>query len=182
MSLANFFTILRMVLIPVFIFALFERQVGWALVAFVFAAVTDALDGFIARRTQTTTLGRFLDPMADKLMLVSAFIVLPFVTRFPVWVTAVVVARDVVLSLGYLITYLIWGAARISVRPLGKITTLVQSIGVGLVMLATFYMGSHRLVEWFSYLIAAVTVASGVDYVLFGIRQARELSAKRKAL
>lgn len=181
MSLANALTVTRMVLIPVFIALLFQRQVGWALTAFVLAAVTDALDGFIARRTQTTTLGRFLDPMADKLMLVSAFIVLPMATEFPIWVTVVVVSRDLIISLGYLITYLIWGSARVSVRPLGKITTLVQSIGVGVFMLATFYVGSHPLVLWLAYLIAAVTAASGTDYVLFGIRQARQLAAEKRS-
>jgi len=180
MSLANFLTFSRMVLIPVFIVLLFEQQVGWALLAFALAAVTDALDGFIARRTQTTTLGRFLDPMADKLMLVSAFIVLPIVTDFPVWVTGVVVARDVILSLGYLATYLVWGETKVSVRPLGKITTLVQSIGVGFVMLGTFIIGTHPAVFALTYLIAAVTLASGLDYVLFGIRQARELAAQNK--
>lgn len=180
MSLANFLTISRMVLIPVFISLLIGKRVGWALVAFVLAAVTDALDGFIARRTQTTTLGRFLDPMADKLMLVSAFIVLPMVTWFPVWVTVLVVVRDVVISAGFLITYLIWGTARIAVRPLGKITTLTQSVGVGVVMLTVFFTDTHPLILWLAYGIAAVTAASGLDYVLYGIRQARELSAARR--
>jgi cardiolipin synthase (CMP-forming) len=179
MPLANIVTVMRMVLIPVFVVLLFERQVAWALLAFVLAAVSDALDGFIARRTQTTTLGRFLDPMADKLMLVSAFIALPFVTNFPVWVTVLVVGRDVVISLGFLITYLLWHSAKVSVRLLGKITTLVQSVGIGVIMLAVLFTASPSLVPWLAYLIAAVTLASGLDYVLFGIQQARRLSAEK---
>jgi cardiolipin synthase (CMP-forming) len=172
MNLANWLTASRIFLIPVFITMLLQDRMLWALGAFIAAAVTDILDGYIARRTHTTTLGRFLDPAADKLMLVSAFVILPLIDGIPIWVTAVVVSRDVIITLGYWVTYLTWGSAKITVRPLGKVTTLSQIVGVGLVMLERLFHGPHWFVLVALYIVAGITIASGVDYVLFGIRQA----------
>jgi cardiolipin synthase (CMP-forming) len=178
MTIANWLTASRIFLIPFFITMLLQDRIWLALAAFVAAAVTDVLDGYIARRTRTTTLGRFLDPAADKLMLVSAYVILPLIDRIPVWVAAVVVSRDVILTLGYGVTYFTWGTGKITVRPLGKITTLVQILGVGLVMLDKLLHLQHESVVYTLYGVAAVTAISGVDYVLFGLRQANELSAK----
>jgi cardiolipin synthase len=181
MNLANWLTASRIFLIPFFITMLLQDRIWLALTAFLAAAITDMLDGYIARRTKTTTLGRFLDPAADKLMLVSAYVILPIIDRIPVWVAAVVVSRDVILTLGYGVTYLTWGSAKITVRPLGKMTTLVQIIGVGLVMLDKLLHLPHQSVVYTLYGVAAITAISGVDYVLFGLRQANELSARSGA-
>ena len=179
--MANWLTASRIFLIPFFITMLLQDRIWLALTAFLAAAITDMLDGYIARRTKTTTLGRFLDPAADKLMLVSAYVILPIIDRIPVWVAAVVVSRDVILTLGYGVTYLTWGSAKITVRPLGKMTTLVQIIGVGLVMLDKLLHLPHQSVVYTLYGVAAITAISGVDYVLFGLRQANELSARSGA-
>ena len=178
MTIANWLTTSRIILIPVFVMMLLQDRIWLALAAFVAAAITDVLDGYIARRTQTTTLGRFLDPAADKLMLVSSYIILPIIDRIPVWVTAVVVSRDVILVLGYGVTYMTWGTAKITVRPLGKITTFVQILGVALVMLEKIIHLNHQSVIYTLYGVAAITAFSGVDYVLFGMRQANDLSTK----
>jgi cardiolipin synthase len=177
MTLANWLTVLRIVLIPVFIAILLQGRMDWALVAFVSAALTDVLDGFVARRTRITVLGRYLDPTADKLMLVSAYVILPFIDGIPAWVSVVVVSRDVIISLGTLIIYLSWGSVKVEARPLGKLSTLVQSLAVGYVILAHLIGGLHASVLWASYLVAAITAASGIDYILIGIRQANALSA-----
>src|SRR6266699_1060563 len=98
---ANQLTLLRMFLIPAFVILVVYGYLGWALTVFVTAGITDALDGVIARRSgQKTTLGAWLDPMADKLMLVSAFVVLTLpnvglANRLPLWLTALVISRDV---------------------------------------------------------------------------------------
>jgi cardiolipin synthase len=176
MTIANWLTLSRIILIPFFITMLLQDRIGLALTAFLAAAITDMLDGYIARRTKTTTLGRFLDPAADKLMLVSAYVILPLIDGIPIWITAVVVSRDVILVLGYGVTYFTWGSAKITVRPLGKITTLVQIIGVGLVMLDKILPLQHQSVLYTLYGVAALTAISGVDYILFGMRQANELS------
>ncbi len=181
MTFANWLTVLRIVLIPVFIAILLHGRMDWALVAFVSAALTDVLDGFVARRTKITTLGRFLDPAADKLMLVSAYVILPFIDGIPAWISVVVVSRDVIISLDTLILYLSWGSAKVAVRPLGKLTTLVQSVAVGYVILAHLVVGLHDSALWAGYLVAAVTTASGLDYILIGIRQANAFSAAARS-
>lgn len=179
MTVANWLTASRIFLIPVFITMLLQDRMGWAIAAFCAAAITDMLDGYIARRTRVTTLGRFLDPMADKLMLASAFVILPIIDGIPVWVTVVVVSRDVIITLGYWIMYLTWGTAKITVRPLGKITTLAQCLAVGVVMLDKLFHGPHDLVLYAVYVVAAITAISGADYVFFGIRQANELHTRQ---
>lgn len=180
MSIANWLTFLRILLIPVFVAALMYCRLDLALASFVLAAITDALDGFVARRTKVTTLGRFLDPVADKLLLASAFIVLPIVYQFPVWISVVVVSRDVIIALGYLLIYLHWGSARIKVRPLGKLTTFLQSLFVAGFILSAMYNSFETLVLYFAYTIAVITGISGADYILQGFLHANELQAAKK--
>jgi cardiolipin synthase (CMP-forming) len=136
------------------------------------------LDGFVARRTKITTLGKILDPAADKLMVVSAYIILPFFDHIPAWVSVVVVSRDVIISLGFLIIYLNWGSTQIMVRPLGKWTTFVQCVGIGLFILSQVVTPLSVFAHYFLYLVAAVTAASGLDYILYGVRQANILTAQ----
>jgi len=94
MGLANWLTTLRILLIPVFVTLLVYRKAGWALVVFCAASLTDMLDGYIARKRGTQTrLGAFLDPVADKLLITSAFITLTYLKVIPFWITAVVVSR-----------------------------------------------------------------------------------------
>jgi len=98
MGLANWLTVLRILLIPVFISLLVYRKPGPALVVFVAAALTDLLDGYVARRHGLSSrLGAFLDPMADKLLLVSSFVTLTWLKALPFWIAAVVISRDLIL-------------------------------------------------------------------------------------
>jgi cardiolipin synthase len=96
-GLANWLTMLRILLIPVFVTLLVYRRPGLALLVFCLASLTDLLDGYIARaRGRQTRLGAFLDPVADKLLLTSAFVTLTYLKVIPFWITAVVVSRDLV--------------------------------------------------------------------------------------
>ena len=103
LTLANQLTILRIILIPGFVLLVVYGYLGWALIVFLTAGVTDALDGLIARRAgQRTALGAWLDPMADKLLLVTTFVVLtlpgiPLANHLPLWLTVFVISRDVVI-------------------------------------------------------------------------------------
>src|SRR5215210_1863625 len=110
-TLPNLLTVIRMALIPVFVSLLVYQRFGWALFVFVVAGVTDGLDGLLARNlNQGSELGRILDPIADKLMLVTAFIFLsqrnilppPLPRHFPIpfWVTAAVISRDIFIVVG----------------------------------------------------------------------------------
>src|SRR2546428_556464 len=95
MGLANGLTVLRILLIPVFVTLLVDRKPGWALLVFSIAALTDLLDGWVARyQGMQSRLGAFLDPMADKMLLMASFVTLTYLKALPFWITAVVITRD----------------------------------------------------------------------------------------
>src|SRR5437870_11949217 len=125
MGLANWLTVLRILSIPVFVSLLVYRKPGPALVVFVAAALTDLLDGYVARRHGLSSrLGAFLDPMADKLLLVSSFVTLTWLKALPFWIAAVVISRDLILMVGALVIPL--AAGRIQPLP----TRAAQSAAV----------------------------------------------------
>jgi cardiolipin synthase len=172
-GLANWLTTLRILLIPVFVTLLVYRRPGLALVIFCLASLTDLLDGYIARaRGRQTRLGAFLDPVADKLLLTSAFVTLTYLKIIPFWITAVVVSRDLVLSVGVLVIHVAGGAVHPAPTRLGKLSTVLQMTTV-LVAMVAFYLGGVprwllRVVFWAT---AALTVASGLQYLTQGLRQ-----------
>ena len=178
MSLPTYITLFRFLLIPL-IYAFIAYYTNekdhmrlFALTLFTLASVTDALDGFIARRWNLrTTLGTFLDPLADKLLLVSAFVgisVSSLPLKPPLWVVIVVVFRDLFLVAGLFIIYLT--TQKISLEPnvLGKTTTFSQMVTI------VFILMQIPLAPIFWFLTAALTVASGIVYVLSGLRQLHE--------
>jgi cardiolipin synthase len=170
MTLANGLTVLRIVLIPVFVTLLVYRRPGWALAVFATAALTDLLDGWWARRQGIASrLGAFLDPMADKLLLSAAFVTLTYLKTLPFWITALVLSRDIILVVGALIVHM--AGARIYPRPTwaGKAATLFQVLTV-LAGLAGRYVplpGATRMLLWAT---ALFTVASGLQYLVQGLR------------
>ena len=140
MGLANWLTLLRILLIPVFVTLLVYEQRGPALAVFLAAALTDSLDGWVARqRGSQSRLGAFLDPLADKLLLVSSFVTLTWLRALPFWIAAVVISRDVILMVGALAIHMAGG--RITPRPsrVGKLATFFQILTVLLGLLAPFY-------------------------------------------
>ncbi|MFI5177296.1 MAG: CDP-alcohol phosphatidyltransferase family protein [Vicinamibacterales bacterium] len=184
LTAANQLTLLRLLLVPVFVLCMIYGWPGWALAAFVVAGLTDALDGLIARRTgQLTTLGAWLDPMADKLLLVTTFVMLTLpglnsVNRFPVWLTVLVISRDVAIVLTVAIVNL--AVARRTFRPsmLGKAATAIYVVTAGITLLANYLRRPSVTVTGLIYLSLAVTLASGFDYVIrmtrFGAAQPAE--------
>ena len=126
---ANQLTLLRMLLIPAFVILVVYGHLGWALIVFAIAGLTDGLDGLIARRSgQKTSLGAWLDPMADKLLLVSTFIVLTLpglglANRLPIWLTVLIISRDVVIVLTVAIVNLAIGPRTFRPSIFGKIAT-----------------------------------------------------------
>ena len=137
MGLANWLTVLRIVLIPLFVLLLLYKRPGLALVVFASAALTDLLDGYVARRRGSQTrLGAFLDPMADKLLLTAAFVTLTHLRVLPAWITVVVISRDIILMMGALLIHMLGG--RIYPRPTwaGKAATFFQILAVLAGMLA----------------------------------------------
>src|SRR5499427_8851020 len=146
-TLPNILTVFRMALIPVFVSLLFYKQFVPALAIFVIAGITDGLDGLLARRFhQQSPLGRILDPIADKMMLVTSFIVLsmkgvyptpiPKHLPIPFWVTITVLSRDVFILVGAAAINMVTGFRAFQPSFPGKISTLVQIVAVATVMLA----------------------------------------------
>src|SRR5215470_19031328 len=108
LTIPNLLTLLRIIAIPIFLILLEDFRYSQALGIFVAAGVTDGLDGAIARLTKTkTTFGAYLDPAADKLLLISAFIALGFMHQVPRWLTVIVLSRDVMLVLGYFLLFML---------------------------------------------------------------------------
>ena len=175
-TVPNLLTLLRMGLVPLFIIAVVNGDSTKALLIFVAAGVTDALDGFIARfwASQQSPLGGYLDPVADKLLLTSAYVVLsiPGLTHgapIPLWVTILVIARDVLLVSVALVLYLAAGVRRFPPTVLSKVNTALQVVAVVLVLLSGSLHDLHWLEDLSTgaiYLVPILTVASGLDYVV----------------
>src|SRR5256885_313870 len=116
MGLANWLTLLRIVMVPVFVSLLVYRKPGPALVVFATAAFPDLLDGYIARRRGSQSrLGAVLDPMGDKLLLTASFVTLTYLKALPFWIAAVVISRDVILALCTVLIFMLGG--RVPPRP-----------------------------------------------------------------
>ena len=171
MNLPNFFSIVRIVLIIPFSLLLFYQQYRWAFVIFLLASVSDALDGLLARMLrQRTPLGAFLDPAADKLLIVTAFLVLSFLKLLPSWLAAIVIGRDLMICLGLAI--LSRASISLEIRPsfAGKVTTALQLGSVMITLLVASGFSLVFLKDWFFWGAATATVVSGIQYFRKGIR------------
>lgn len=167
MNWANIVTIIRILIVPGLIISLVNYIGGndlyriFAIVLFSIASISDFLDGFIAKVfNQETELGRFLDPVADKLLLISTFVMLVVVKLIPVWVVIVVITRDIIILLGCIIIYLILDDIEIRPRILSKITTCIQMTTIFFVLVRNPF--SRYL--WFAT--AVITTISGLDYII----------------
>ena len=170
MTVPNILTLVRILLTPVLIWLLLDSRLNEALIVFIVAGLTDGLDGVIARVFhQKSQLGAYLDPLADKLLLVSSFLLLGHFDLVPYWLVIITVSRDAIITLGVLT--LMFHQVRVEVKPifLSKVTTLCQLLTV-LIVLASSLLG----LPWWLYLAlfaatAALTVASGLQYMFIGI-------------
>lgn len=170
MNLPNVITLTRILIIPFFVMLLIYGMAGWALGVFVVTAVTDAVDGYIARaRMQRTPLGTVLDPLADKLLLTIAFVTLAYLRVLPAWLAILVVSRDVIIVFGSLLLHLFTGRLRIEPTLMGKATTTVQVLTVSFGLLANL-TGWRGWALWACvWVTAALTVLSGVQYIYRGM-------------
>lgn len=183
MGLANWLTLLRILLIPVFVLLLVYRKPGSALFVFALAALTDLLDGYVARRRGSQSrLGAFLDPMADKLLLTVSFATLTYLRVLRPWIMIVVISRDVILMLGAFLIHMVGG--RIYPRPTlaGKAATFFQILTVLTGLVAHYFrvplswslLRSTSAADLLSglviWLAAIFTIASGLQYIVQGMR------------
>lgn len=184
-TLPNLLTMFRMALIPVFVSFLFYRKFEWALGVFVLAGITDGLDGLFARRlNQGSQLGTILDPIADKLLLVTSFIVLslptispqPVPRHFPVpfWVTAAVISRDIFIIVGAAAINIVTGFRGFRPSWLGKISTTVQILAIALILIAASFPSLSGYLPTVYTTVFSFAVLSGVHYIFFASRLLNE--------
>ena len=168
---ANQLTLLRMLLIPALVILVVYGVNGWALVVFVVAGLTDALDGLLARLwNQPTSLGALLDPMADKLLLISTFVVLTIPSldlpnSLPVWLTVLVISRDVIIVVTVAIVNLSVGRRIFTPTLLGKLATLIYILTASLTLYFNWLGRPSILVKVAGYAALGITLISGLHYI-----------------
>lgn len=196
-TLPNALTVVRMVLIPVFVGALYYQRFGWALAVFMVAGVTDGLDGLFARRfNQYSPLGQILDPIADKLLLVTSFVTLslpsimepsalgpPHPRHLPVpfWVTAAVISRDIFIVVGAAAINVVTGFRRFRPSWLGKANTAVQITAIVLVLVAASFPPLRGYLPTVYTTVFAFALISGVHYVFWANKLIGEDRQQREA-
>lgn len=171
-NIPNKITVIRIFFIPAFIIAIIYDYKNIALGIFCFSAITDALDGFIARfYGEITKLGSFIDPFADKLLMVTSFLFLSFFgeLRIPLWISILVVSREVIMSLGWILLYLLTDCFKgdaLVIRPtyIGKLTTIFQMLTIFL------YLINIKLAYYVALIMVAIMVGSTIDYIIKGSR------------
>lgn len=171
MTIPNIITVIRFVLIPIFSALVVYGKFGQALAVFLFAAVSDVLDGVVARRfQQKSTLGSFLDPIVDKLLLSTAFVILGVARLLPLWVVVLVVARDVLLLGGLLFISFI--ARGLDLRPSwwGKIATGAQACLVVVALGHKSVMEVEPLVIFTLLAAVTFTAISGCQYIYLAVK------------
>ena len=168
----NLLSFARIALVPVFVITLFEGRPGRALAVLVVAGITDLLDGLAARRfNQESRLGAVLDPIADKLLLTTAFVMLTLPglhggVQIPVWVTVLVIARDVALLVVAMAMFLTVGVSSFPPLPLSKLNTAAQILAVALALTSGLVPGLETATYICLYLVALLTVMTGFQYAL----------------
>ncbi|MDT5156970.1 MAG: hypothetical protein QOC99_4028 [Acidobacteriota bacterium] len=196
-TLPNVLTVIRMALIPVFVGALYYQRFVWALAVFVIAGVTDGLDGLFARRfNQYSQLGQILDPIADKLLLVTSFITLsmpsvmetsalvqPHARHLPVpfWVTAAVISRDIFIVVGAATINVVTGFRSFRPSWLGKANTTVQIISVVLILAAASFPPLRGYLPAVYTTVFSFAVVSGAHYVFWASKLLNEDRQQRES-
>lgn len=173
---ANQLTLLRMLLIPAFVILVVYGELGWALVVFVVAGITDALDGLFARWSgQKTSLGAWLDPMADKLLLLTTFVVLTLpgldlANHIPVWLTVLIFSRDVGIVLTVAVVNLAIGRRTFRPSVFGKVATATYILTAVAAIFFNYLRVHSIVVDLFVYASLVITLVSGFHYIWHAAR------------
>jgi len=173
-QIPNLLTLIRIAVCPILILLLHERNYELALIIFLAAGITDALDGYIAKKFNCVSdLGVVLDPMADKLLIASTYVMLAIIGDIPFWLLVVVMFRDLVILVGYLIIVMM--GQEILMRPTycSKLNTFLQiSLMVAVLLDKSAILSVPMIIEILIIGVLISTVVSGIQYVwLWGIRQ-----------
>ena len=174
LTTANQLTILRIIIVPVFMIFLTGGDLGWALTVFVAAGLTDVLDGIIARRFgQKTSIGAALDPIADKLLMTTSIVILSmpqmgFSNMIPLWLMILMISRDFFILLVSLVIVLMVGWRSFKPSPWGKASTVLQVTTVLAVLYANWHGAAVPELRLLFYLTGFMTAFSGLHYLITG--------------
>ncbi|MEO8432642.1 MAG: CDP-alcohol phosphatidyltransferase family protein [Acidobacteriota bacterium] len=176
-TLPNFITLLRLAALPFFLYAISQGRIGIAMVLFVAAGLSDGIDGYLARRfDMKSALGAYLDPIADKLLLMSSYLFLsipsyPAPVKIPVWLAFMVISRDVLLLTVALLLILTGSKRRFPPTWLGKVTTVTLIITVLFVLCENLWSWPRPIVLIAFGAAATAAILSGFDYI-YGVASA----------
>jgi cardiolipin synthase len=177
MNVPNLLSLFRILITFFFILAVYHDRLGYALYLFILQGITDLLDGFIARvMGKKTNLGAYLDPIADKTMLLAAFIMLSIKDIVPVWLPVLIILKDLVVAIGFFLLYRLGRTIKPVPTIFGKVTTTCQIVTVLFILLVNIFSWSNAGVysAAFIFLTTFFTVLSGCHYVYVGIQMLRE--------
>ena len=175
-TIPNFFSMLRICLIPLFLYMMLQSHILEALVVFLIASTTDILDGMAARICdQKTKIGGLLDPAADKLLMTTAIIILSFPSvsqpnTIPVWLTIAIIGRDITIVFAAFLMYKLRGHTKFPPSLLGKTSTVCQMGIILCVLLLNVLDRAPGFLAWLYILTFALTIISGIGYGLRGYR------------
>ncbi|MDD5233945.1 MAG: CDP-diacylglycerol--glycerol-3-phosphate 3-phosphatidyltransferase [Syntrophales bacterium] len=173
MNIPNTLTVLRIILVPIMVICLIQAYYVEAFVIFIFASITDGLDGFLARvLKQKSVLGAYLDPLADKALIASAFVTLSIMGIIPAWLTVIVISRDFVILVGICVLTFLSVSFEIRPAPISKITTALQFATIFFAMLAVskLLVFEPLFLDIIFWLTAGLTVLSGLNYIIKGVQ------------
>jgi cardiolipin synthase len=179
LSIPNLITLARILLVPVVVWAIASNQMLFAFLLFAAAGASDAVDGFLAKRFgMASELGRYLDPLADKVLIVSIYISLGIMDALPRWLVILVVSRDLLIVGGVIFSWLIGKPVSVKPHPVSKANTAAQLLLVGLALMA---LGFGFKAGWALYaLMAAVTVLTLASVAVYLREWVRHMSTNGK--
>lgn len=180
-NLPNLITLARLLASPLAVYLIINEVWLAAFWLFLAAGVSDAVDGYLAKRFDARTLvGAFLDPLADKALIVSVFVALGYLHQLPTWLVILVVFRDLLIVGGALLVHTLTGSLTMQPLMISKVNTAVQFILPACVLgLLGFGIDNDWVVRSLSYVVAATTGLSGAVYVVSWVRQAADIGDAR---
>ena len=182
-NIPNTITVIRILLVPVFIIFITKHRLSSALIVFTIAGISDGLDGFFARCfKQQTYLGAYLDPIADKILLASAFVALAVLKILPGWIAVIVLSRDVLILLGIAILTVI--DIKITIKPtiVSKFTTVAQLMTIFFTLLDPDFVKADLMRIFLYWGTAILTIISGLHYITIGCKILQNTDSKKKEI
>lgn len=172
-NIPNSLTLLRIILVPAIVILLMQGSFKLAILVFLISGLTDILDGYLARVLhQQTVLGSYLDPIADKALMISCYVTLAVKKILPGWLSVVVISRDCIILIGVAVLSLMSVTYKIQPVFIGKLTTAVQILTVFIFLVSRAIPGSiaASFMEGLIWVTACVTVVSGFNYIMIGVQ------------